>query len=157
MSRLGAAFHLHQVVVLTGRTTYCIFICCLIQGTSYVVLRERSRGLLFFLVLQTVCLVYLCAACHPSPAGNTSLFAVLWCSEDVCCYSYLIANDREFILLMRQKRVVIFLASEGRRDIPFRHMGKEQSSRCRTGAWGLLALSALLLETVVSRLYQFAG
>lgn len=56
------------------------------------------------------------------------------------------------MLLMRQKRVVIFLASEGR-SFAFRHMGKEQSSRCRTGAWGLLALSAI----EYSRLYQFAG
>lgn len=93
----------------------------------------------FFLVLQSVCLFYLFTACHPSPAGNTSLFIVLWCSEDVRCCNCLVADDRKFMLLMRQKRVVIFLAFEGKRDFPFSHMGKEQQVQDQSlgpfGSW----------------------
>lgn len=66
-----------------------------------------------------MCLFYLFTACQASPAGNTSLFIVLWCSEDVSSYSCLVADDREFMLLMRQERMVVFLAFEGKRDFPF--------------------------------------
>lgn len=86
----------------------------------------KRGAVIFFLVPQSACLFYLLTACHPSPAGNTSLFIVLWCSEDIRCYSCLVADDREFMLLMRQEAVVIFLAFEGKRDFPFSHMGKEQ-------------------------------
>lgn len=66
-----------------------------------------------------VCLFSLCTASQASPAGNTSLLIVLWCSEDVGCYSCLVADDREFMLLMRQGRVAVFLAFEGKRDFLF--------------------------------------
>lgn len=91
-----------------------------------------KQGAVIFLVLQSVCLFYLFTACHPSPAGNTSLFIVLWCSEDAGCYSCLVAHDREFMLLMRQERVVIILAFEGKETSSLATQGR--SSRCRTGA-----------------------
>lgn len=84
-------------------------------------------GFIFlFLVLPRLCLLYLFTACHPSPAGKTSLFIVLWCSEDVCCcYSCLVADDREFMLLMmRQERVAISLVFEGKRDFPLATWGR---------------------------------
>lgn len=87
----------------------------------------KQGAVIFFWVLQNACLFYLFTACQARPAGNTSLFIVLWCSEDVSCYSCLVADDRGFMLLMRQETEWLFpWLLKGKETSPFSHTGREQ-------------------------------